>query len=97
MAELELEQELAVQTTSQVCGSKTKTAWSWRAMLTASHCMSDMMERADIVISEILDSALLGEGVLPSLRDAFTRLAKPGALAVPQSATVYGQVRRHCC
>lgn len=66
-------------------------------MLTTLHCMSDMMERADIVISEILDSALLGEGVLPSLRDAFTRLAKAGALAVPQSATVYGQVRRVCC
>jgi hypothetical protein len=40
-----------------------------------------MPVRADIVVSEIVDSVLLGEGVLPSLRDAYRRL-----VALPQPA-----------
>ena len=51
-----------------------------------------MLEKADMVVSEILDSALLGEAVLPSLYDAFTRLLVPDAVSVPQCATIYAQV-----
>eukprot|EP00667_Euglena_gracilis_P005724 EG_transcript_5763 len=48
--------------------------------------------QCDLVISEILDSALLGEGVRPSLRDARRRLLAPGAPSVPASAAIYGQL-----
>lgn len=49
----------------------------------------ELPERADIVVSEILDCGLLGEGVLPSLRHAYANLLKPGARSIPQSADVY--------
>ncbi|CAM9446059.1 unnamed protein product, partial [Phaeothamnion confervicola] len=52
----------------------------------------DLPRRADIVISEILDSALLGEAVLPALRDTFDRLLAPGAAAVPEGALLWGQL-----
>jgi len=41
-------------------------------------------ERADVVLSEIIASDFLSEGVLESLRDAKARLAKPGARIIPQ-------------
>jgi tetratricopeptide (TPR) repeat protein len=47
----------------------------------------EMPERADVLVSEIFDSDLLGEGVLPSLEDAHARLIKPGAKIVPQAAS----------
>ena len=47
-------------------------------------------ERADVVVSEILDCGVLGEGVLPSLRDAYQNLLKPGARAVPLGVDIYG-------
>lgn len=40
---------------------------------------ADMPARADVVVSEILDSALLGEGIVESLRHAFQHLAAPAA------------------
>ena len=50
---------------------------------------------AELVVSEIVDSALLGEGIIPALRDAYARLAAPGAAAVPAGATVLAQLV-HC-
>jgi tetratricopeptide (TPR) repeat protein len=47
----------------------------------------ELPERADVLVSEIFDSDLLGEGVLPSLEDAHARLIKPGAKIVPQAAS----------
>jgi type III protein arginine methyltransferase len=52
----------------------------------------DIPRKADMLISEILDSALLGEGVLPFLRHALTHLVVPNAIVVPQSAVVYAQL-----
>jgi protein arginine N-methyltransferase 7 len=52
----------------------------------------DMDVRADVVVHEILDTELLGEGVLPSLRDAYSRLLRPGAVSIPAAATLYAQV-----
>lgn len=49
-------------------------------------------ERYDVVVSEILDTALLGEGVLPVLSHAAQSLLKSGATAVPHSAVVYAQI-----
>lgn len=46
--------------------------------------------KADVVVSEILDCGLLGEGVLPSLRHAYANLLQPGAISVPRSAEVFG-------
>jgi predicted O-methyltransferase YrrM len=50
---------------------------------------SHMPERADVLISELLDPALLGEGVLASVRDARARLLKPDAVVVPARAVVW--------
>jgi Tfp pilus assembly protein PilF len=48
---------------------------------------TDMPGKADVLVSEILDSDLLSEGVLPSLEDAHARLIKPGAKIIPQAAS----------
>lgn len=39
--------------------------------------------RADIVVHEIFDPVMLGEGVVPSLQHAVQYLAKPGAIIIP--------------
>ena len=57
--------------------------------------------RASLLVSEIFDSSLLGEGVIPSLRDARRRLLAEGAAVVPAVATVWAvpvscpALRRH--
>lgn len=50
----------------------------------------DLSEPADLCVFELFDSQLLGEGILPILRDAHARLLKPGATLVPCAARVYG-------
>ncbi|CAM6084067.1 unnamed protein product [Calypogeia fissa] len=52
----------------------------------------DMPSAADVLVSEILDSELLGEGLIPTLRHAHAHLLKPNARSVPHKATVYGQL-----
>jgi len=42
-----------------------------------------------VLVSEIVDCGLLGEGIIPTLRDAFTRLCAPGVTAIPCGARVY--------
>jgi len=49
----------------------------------------DLPRPADLLIMEIFDSILLGEGVLPSLADARARLLAPGARVLPARARVY--------
>eukprot|EP00966_Prymnesium_polylepis_P070265 1633462-Prymnesium_polylepis.1 len=44
---------------------------------------------ADLVVSEVLDSGLIGEGCLHSMRDAARRLLAPGGVMIPAAATVY--------
>ena len=46
-------------------------------------------ERADVLISELLDPALLAEGVLASVRDARRRLLRPDAVVLPARAVVW--------
>lgn len=46
---------------------------------------------ANLVISELLDFSLLGEGMLPTLTDA-RRLLTPDAAAVPVAGRLYGQL-----
>ena len=57
--------------------------------------VGDMREGlpADVVTHELLDSTLLGEDVVPALRDAYARgLALPGAASVPWGARIEAQL-----
>lgn len=47
----------------------------------------DLPARARILVSELFDSNVLGEGVLPSLEDAHARLLEPGATIIPRAAS----------
>ncbi|KAK9868471.1 hypothetical protein WJX84_007692 [Apatococcus fuscideae] len=53
---------------------------------------SDMQQKVDLIVTEIFDSGLLGEGVLPSLRHAMSSLAKEGARVIPAGADVFAQL-----
>lgn len=47
---------------------------------------------ADLLIHELLDTRLIGEGLLPALRHAWAAgLLRPGAACVPSRATVFAQ------
>lgn len=48
--------------------------------------------RSPLVISELFDSAVLGESVLPTLRHAAEHLLAPGYLSVPSRLRIYGKV-----
>lgn len=50
----------------------------------------DLPRRADLVVSEILDSALIGEGVIPTMRHALVELAAPDAAVIPTAAVMRG-------
>lgn len=49
---------------------------------------ADLGGRADVLVSEILSSELLSEGVLPSLEDARARLLKPGGTVIPRAGSL---------
>jgi type III protein arginine methyltransferase len=48
----------------------------------------NMDQRADLLVSEILSSEFLGEGVLGSIEDARRRLLKPGARIIPARGSI---------
>jgi tetratricopeptide (TPR) repeat protein len=48
----------------------------------------DMADRADLLVSEILSSEFLGEGVLSSIVDAKQRLLQPGARIIPARGSI---------
>ncbi|KAK8516334.1 hypothetical protein V6N13_047038 [Hibiscus sabdariffa] len=52
----------------------------------------DIPSRADALVSEILDSELLGEGLIPSLQHAYDKLLVENPLTVPYRAVTYGQL-----
>ncbi|KAK0588264.1 hypothetical protein LWI29_036867 [Acer saccharum] len=52
----------------------------------------DVVSRADVLVSEILDSELLGEGLIPTLQHAHDMLLVENPLVVPFRATTYGQL-----
>ncbi|XP_073219808.1 protein arginine N-methyltransferase 1.6 [Cicer arietinum] len=52
----------------------------------------DLSLRADVLVSEILDSELLGEGLIPTLQHAHDNLLVENPLTVPYRATTYGQL-----
>ena len=52
----------------------------------------DFPEPADVVISEIVDTVLLGEGALATLTHAMHKLAKPDARALPERGRLMAQL-----
>ncbi len=48
----------------------------------------DLPEPADVLISEILDGGLLGEGAASTIAKAVTTLARPGARVIPKGAVL---------
>lgn len=48
----------------------------------------DIPKKVDVLVSEILDCGLLGEGVLPSVRHAKANLLKEGGKIIPAAATL---------
>nr|WP_262386348.1 50S ribosomal protein L11 methyltransferase [Roseobacter litoralis] len=52
----------------------------------------DIPEPADVVISEIVDTVLLGEGALATLTHAMIALAKPQARTIPERGTLMAQL-----
>ena len=54
--------------------------------------LPDMPTKADLCVFEIFDSALLGEGVIPALRDAHSRLLTKDAVTVPRGARTIAQL-----
>ena len=55
--------------------------------LTIGH---DLAQRADILVSELISSDLLAEGVLDTFADAHARLLRPNATMIPHAATAIG-------
>jgi tetratricopeptide (TPR) repeat protein len=52
----------------------------------------DLPNRATLLVSEILDIGLIGEGVLPSLKHAKSSLITENAAMIPTSGTVWGML-----
>ncbi|KAL6606449.1 hypothetical protein ACP70R_042102 [Stipagrostis hirtigluma subsp. patula] len=52
----------------------------------------ELASPADILVSEILDSELLGEGLIPTLQHAHDNLLVKNPKTVPYRATTYGQL-----
>ncbi|KAK1803976.1 hypothetical protein P4O66_003911 [Electrophorus voltai] len=52
----------------------------------------DMQERANVLVTELFDTELIGEGALPSYEHAHLHLVQECCEAVPHRATVYAQL-----
>ncbi|KAM7396311.1 hypothetical protein PAMP_019360 [Pampus punctatissimus] len=52
----------------------------------------DMSMKANVLITELFDTELIGEGALPSYEHAHQNLVQDGCEAVPHRATVYAQL-----
>lgn len=50
--------------------------------------LEDLGGTVDVLLSEIVDDCILGEGVLPAHEDAVARLLKPGGQVIPARGTV---------
>jgi len=48
----------------------------------------DMPEKADLLVTEIFDNGLVGEGALPTIGHAWQALLKPEARTIPEAATL---------
>ncbi len=48
----------------------------------------DLIERADLIVSEVISNEFLGEGVLDTVEDAKQRLLAPGGRMIPESGCI---------
>lgn len=48
------------------------------------------LDAADLVVSEIVDCGLIGEGILPTIRHAREQLLRPGGRLIPSGGRLYG-------
>ncbi|XP_064466661.1 protein arginine N-methyltransferase 7-like isoform X2 [Ornithodoros turicata] len=52
----------------------------------------DMEEKANLLVTEVFDTELIGEGAIETFTHALQELLEPDSIVVPQQATVYAQV-----
>lgn len=52
----------------------------------------DLPERANILVTEVFDTELIGEGALRTFSDAHRKLLQKDCIVIPQSATIYAQI-----
>ncbi|XP_058835290.1 protein arginine N-methyltransferase 7 [Topomyia yanbarensis] len=52
----------------------------------------DLERRANVLVTELFDTELIGEGALATYRHALSKLLEPGCCVIPHSATIYGQI-----
>lgn len=60
--------------------------------LTVGEGDNSLPRKVDVLVSEILDSALLGEAVVPAFAHAHKHLLAPGAAVIPARARLFAQV-----
>ncbi|MBA8928693.1 type II protein arginine methyltransferase [Kutzneria viridogrisea] len=60
------------------------------AMSTELVAGRDLPDRADLIVSEIVDCGLIGEGLLPTMRHARQHLLAPGGRIMPPSGRLRG-------
>ncbi|MEO1259767.1 MAG: tetratricopeptide repeat protein [Bacteroidota bacterium] len=53
---------------------------------------TDLPEKANILVSEILDVGVIGEGVLPTIRHAVKNLITDDAIIIPAKVQLFGQL-----
>jgi len=63
-----------------------------RITILAEHTQGIQDIQADLVVSETMDSLLINEGLIPTMRDCLNRLGKPDAIAIPSKASCFGQL-----
>jgi hypothetical protein len=82
--------KMAQIASSVIASSSTKTNQSIIEIKaihsSALEASLDSDAKFDLIVHEILDSSLFGEGVIPALRDAYKRLCKDDAKSIPHSA-----------
>lgn len=52
----------------------------------------DMEERANVLVTEVFDTELIGEGAIETFVHALKELLEPACVVVPHAATMYAQV-----
>ncbi|AUG77909.1 Protein arginine N-methyltransferase [Kitasatospora sp. MMS16-BH015] len=50
----------------------------------------DLERPVDVIVSEIVDCGLIGEGIMPTMRHAREHLLAPGGILMPPSARIHG-------
>jgi type II protein arginine methyltransferase len=52
----------------------------------------DLPRKVDLMVSEVVDCGLVGEGILPTLRHARRELVRPGGIIMPTRGALFGQL-----